>query len=405
MANSNSNLGDGNLQGALLDDPEFLREIVERVVQGILEAEMEAHIGAAPYERNKERRGQRNGYKPRMLRTRVGTLNLAIPQDREGTFSTSIFARYQRNEKALVLSLMEMYIQGVSTRKVKEITEVLCGTSFSKSQVSALAGGLDAELNAWRKRPLSSRSYPIIFVDAHYQDVRIGGRVISQGVLIVKAIRGDGKREILAVEVADTESESTYNELFSDLKDRGLSGVLLVVSDAHKGLKKAAKRYFQGASWQRCQVHFSGNAMGLVKRAKRKEVAADIRKIFTADEKAEARRLANEAMTKWQETNPKVTVLIDEHIEECFSAFDFPASIRPRIRSTNGLERFHEEVRRRTRVVRIFPNRESCLRLISAICVEHSEEWTSGKRYVNPEELAESAPAQEQRQRDLAAVK
>ncbi len=404
MANSNSNLGEGNLQGALLDDPEFLRDIVERVVQEFLEAEMQEHIGAAPYERNKERRGQRNGYKPRMLRTRVGTLNLAIPQDREGTFSTSIFARYQRNEKALVLSLMEMYVQGVSTRKVKEITEVLCGTSFSKSQVSALCGQLDAELSAWRRRPLSCRSYPIIFVDAHYQDVRVGGRVVSQGVLIVKAIRHDGRREIIAIEVADTESESAYNELFTDLKARGLSGVLLVVSDAHQGLRKAAKRHFQGSSWQRCQVHFTGNAMGLVKRAKRKEVAADLRKVFTADGKAQARRLADEVMTKWQEANPKVTVLIDEHIEECFSSFDFPDSIRPRIRSTNGLERFHEEVRRRTRVVRIFPNRESCLRLISAICVEHSEEWVSGKRYVNPEELAESEPAQEQKQRDLAVV-
>ena len=160
MANSNSNLGDDRLQGALLDDPEFLRGIIERVVQEILETEMQDHIGAAPYERNKDRRGQRNGYKPRMLRTRVGTLNLLIPQDREGTFSTSIFTRYQRNEKALVLALMEMYIQGVSTRKVKEITEVLCGTSFSKSQVSALSGQLDAGLSAWRRRPLSASSYP-----------------------------------------------------------------------------------------------------------------------------------------------------------------------------------------------------------------------------------------------------
>ena len=234
--------------------------------------------------------------------------------------------------------------------------------------------------------------------------MRIGGRVVSQGVLIVSAIRCDGKREILGIQIADTESEATYNELFLDLKARGLSGVLLVVSDAHKGLKKAAKRYFQGASWQRCQVHFSGNAMGLVKRAKRKEVAADLKKIFTADEKAEARRLASETITKWQEISPKVAELIDEHIEECFSSLDFPDSIRPRIRSTTGLERFHEEVRRRTRVVRIFPNRESCLRLISAICIEHSEEWISGKRYVNPEDLAESRAAQEQQQRDLAAV-
>src|SRR3990170_731864 len=218
MANSNSRTGNDQLQGILLDDPDFLRGIVERTVQEMLEAEMEAHIGAAPYERNIERRGHRNGYKPRMLRTRVGTLNLLIPQDREGTFSTSVFARYQRNEKALVLTLMEMYIQGVSTRKIREITETLCGTSFSKSQVSALSGQLDTELNAWRRRPLSAQVYPYLYVDAHYQDVRVNGRVVSQGVLVVKGVRGDGKREILSVELADTESESTYNELFSDLK-------------------------------------------------------------------------------------------------------------------------------------------------------------------------------------------
>ena len=390
MANSNSNLGDGNLQGALLDDPEFLREIVERVVQGTLEAEMEAHIGAAPYERNKERRGQRNGYKPRMLRTRVGTLNLAIPQDREGTFSTSIFARYQRNEKALVLALMEMYIQGVSTRKVTEITETLCGTSFSKSQVSALSGQLDAELNAWRRRPLSAQSYPYLFIDANYKDVRIGGRVVSQGVLLVSAVRGDGKREILAVEVADTESESTYNELFSDLKARGLSGVLLVVSDDHLGLKAAAKRHFQGASWQRCQVHFTRNATGKVKRERRKELAGNLREIFTATDKERAKELASALSDKWQKTHPKIAEMIEENIEECFSSFSFPASHRPRIRTTNSLERLNQEIKRRTRVVRIFPNRESCLRLISALCVEQSEEWTSGRRYLNMEELADS---------------
>ncbi len=409
MANSNSNLGDGNLQGALLDDPEFLREIVERVVQGILEAEMEAHIGAAPYERNKERRGQRNGYKPRMLRTRVGTLNLLIPQDREGTFSTSIFARYQRNEKALVLALMEMYIQGVSTRKVTEITETLCGTSFSKSQVSALSGQLDAELNAWRRRPLSARSYPYLFVDANYKDVRVGGRVVSQGVLIVSAVGGGGKREILAVEVADTESESTYNELFSDLKARGLSGVLLVVSDDHLGLKAAAKRHFQGASWQRCQVHFTRNATGKVKRERRKELAGDLREIFTASGKERAKELADKLSDKWRKTHPKIAEMIEENIEECFSSFAFPQPHRPRIRTTNSLERLNQEIKRRTRVVRIFPNRESCLRLISALCVEHSEEWTSGKRYLNMEELADSeggsfSTGSDQAERDLAVV-
>ena len=238
-------------QEVLLDDPSFLREIVERVVQQILEAEMSEHIGAAPYERTDERTGQRNGYKPRTLRSRVGTLNLLVPQDREGTFSTRLFSRYQRNEKALVLALMQMYVEGVSTRKVKDITEELCGTSFSKSLVSSLATRLDAELEAWRNRPLEAEGYPYLFVDARYEKVRVDHRIVSQGVLVVSGVRRtDGMREVLAVEVADTESEATYQELFRSLKRRGLEGVELVVSDDHEGLKAAVSRHFQGASHQ-----------------------------------------------------------------------------------------------------------------------------------------------------------
>ncbi|MGH3144987.1 MAG: IS256 family transposase [Rubrobacter sp.] len=192
----------------LTDDPSFLKEIVQNALQQILEAEMTQHVGAAPYERTDERRGQRNGYKPRALRTRVGTLNLLVPQDREGTFSTQLFARYQRNEKALVLALMEMYVEGVSTRKVKDITEELCGTSFSKSLVSRLAGELDAELEHWRNRPLEEKAYPYLFVDARYEKARVGSKIVSEGVLIVYGVSEDGYREILGVRVADTESEA-----------------------------------------------------------------------------------------------------------------------------------------------------------------------------------------------------
>jgi putative transposase len=219
-------------QEVLLDDVDFLREIVERVLQELLETEMTEHIGAAPYERTENRNGHRNGHKPRTLRTRVGTLKLLVPQDREGTFSTRLFCRYQRNEKALVLALMERYVEGVSTRKVAEVTEALCGTSFSKSLVSSLAGRLDAELEAWRSRPLEAESYSYVFVDARYEKVRVGHRIVSQGVLVVSAVRDDGLREILGVEVADTESEATYQELFRSLKRRGLKGVELVVSDS-----------------------------------------------------------------------------------------------------------------------------------------------------------------------------
>jgi putative transposase len=380
----------GTAQEVSLDDPGFLREIVERVVQQILEAEITEHIGAAPYERLQGRTGHRNGHKRRTLRTRVGTLNLLVPQDREGTFSTRLFSRYQRNEKALVLALMEMYVEGVSTRKVKEITEELCGISFSKSLVSSLAGSLDSELEAWRNRRLEAEAYPYVFVDARYEKVRMDHRVVSQGVLIVSAVRDDGMREILAVEVADTESEATYQELFRSLKRRGLKGVELVVSDDHEGLKAAVSRHFQGASQQRCQVHYMRNLLGMVGASKRKELGAEMRAIFAAPNREQALRIASSVAERWRgKGNEKVACHIEEHIEECLTCLAFPESHRRRIRTTNGLERLNQEIKRRTRVVRIFPNRESCLRLVSALAVEMSEEWVTGRRYLDMEELRE----------------
>ena len=390
MAKDHRRLAEEVAQGILLDDPTFLKEIVERVLQELLEAEMTEHIGAAPYERSATRTGQRNGYKPRALRTRVGTLNLLVPQDREGTFSTRFFARYQRNEKALVLALMEMYVEGVSTRKVKEITEELCGISFSKSLVSSLAGSLDSEFQAWRKRQLQAEAYPYLFVDARYEKVRIDGRVVSQGVLLVSAVRDDGLREILAVEVADTESEATYQELFQSLKARGLSGVELVVSDDHKGLKAAISRHFQGASWQRCQVHYARNLLGMVGFAKRKELAADLRAIFAGPARKLALSIARSVAEKWHGKGySKIAEHIEENIEDCLACLSFPESHRRRIRTTNGLERLNQEIKRRTQVVRIFPNREACLRLVTALAVEQSEEWVTGRRYLEMGELEE----------------
>jgi transposase-like protein len=374
-------------QEALLDDTDFLLEIVERVLQEVLEAEMTQHIGAAPHQRTAARKGHRNGHKPRALRTRVGTLNLLVPQDREGTFSTRLFSRYQRNEKALCLAIMEMYVEGVSTRKVKEVTEALCGTSFSKSLVSSLAGRLDAELEAWRTRGLEAGAYPYVFVDARYEKVRSGHRVVSQGVLLVSGVRDDGFREILAVEVADTESEATYQELFRSLKRRGLSGVELVVSDEHEGLKAAIARHFQGAAHQRCQVHYTRNLLGMVAAKGRKDLAEDLRGVFAAPNREVALGLASELADRWRGRHPGVAEHVEERIEECLTCLAFPESHRRRIRTTNGLERFNQELKRRTRVVRIFPNRGSCLRLVSALAVEQSEEWLTGRRYLDMGEL------------------
>lgn len=398
MAKDHRRVGAEVAQGVMLDEPAFLREIVERVLQEVLEAEMTEHIGAAPHERTDARKGHRNGHKPRTLRTRVGALNLAVPQDREGTFSTRLFSRYQRNEKALCLALMEMYVDGVSTRKVKDITEALCGTSFSKSLVSSLAGDLDAELGAWRSRPLTVEAYPYLFVDARYEKARVDGRVVSQGVLVVSAVRDDGLREILGVEVADTESEATYQELFRSLKGRGLSGVELVVSDDHEGLKAAVFRHFQGASWQRCQVHYQRNLLGMVGAKRRKDLAADLRAIFAQASREQALGTASAVAGRWREKGyEKVACHIEENIEECLSCLAFPEGHRRRIRTTNGLERFNQEIKRRTRVVRIFPNREACLRLVGALAIEQSEEWVTGRRYLDMRDL------EEQRHEELEA--
>ena len=389
MTQDHRRLDAQTVQGILLDDPDFLHEIVERVLQELLEAEMTEHIGAAPHERTDARKGHRNGYKPRTLRTRVGTLNLLVPQDREGTFSTRLFSRYQRNEKALVLALMEMYLEGVSTRKVKEVTEELCGTSFSKSLVSSLAGSLDSELKAWRSRRLEAKAYPYLFVDARYEKARVDGRVVSQGVLVVSGVRDDGFREILAVEVADTESEATYQELFRSLKARGLgrgrAGGLRRPRGSQGGhrapLPGGILAALPGPLREEPPRH--GEAMpGRKELAER--ICAGLRRAEQGAGRAPRFRWPTVAAKP-----PGVAEHLEEHIEECLTCLAFPESHRRRIRTTNGLERLNQEIKRRTRVVRIFPNREACLRLVTALAVEQSEEWVTGRRYLDMRELEE----------------
>ena len=360
----------------------LLREILEAALQGTLEVEMANHLQARPYERTDERRGYRNGHKPRILTTAVGDLTLLVPQDREGTFSTSLFERYQRSDKALVLAIMEMYLKGVSTRKVADITEKLCGKSFSSQQVSKLARELDAGIADWRGRPLEG-DYPYLIVDARYEKVRQGGRVVSKGILIVLGINERGMREILSVEVADTENSTTWSDLFKRLKKRGLSGVLLVTSDDHEGIKAAVGRHLQGAAWQRCQFHFLRNVLPLATRAQRKIVHSDLRTIFDSPDVETAWRRINEVLSNWHDLNPAVAERIEEGIEETTAVLSFPGPHRKRIRTTNALERLNQEIRRRTRVARIFPNEASALRLIASLAIEQSEEWETGRQYLD----------------------
>lgn len=404
MTKKNATTPLASAQEALLDAPDLVREIVRSALQEILEAEMTEHVGAGRHERTQNRTGQRNGYKPHTLTTRVGAMTLRVPQDREGNFSTKLFARYQRTEKALVLALMEMYVVGVSTRKVSKVTEELCGTTFSKSTVSALCGRLDSELSAWRSRSLSDHTWPYLFVDARYEKVRRAGRVVSQGVLITYGVREDGFREIVGVDCADTESEATYQSLFADLKARGLSGVVLVTSDAHPGLKAAIARHFQGASWQRCQVHFDRDLLKTVAYRHRKRLAADLKEIWTATTLPTALAVASRVADDWRLTHPRIATAVDEECEECLAVVHFPATHRQFLRTNNALERFNQEIKRRTRVVRIFPNEQSCLRLVSALCAETSEEWMTNRRFLDMDALREMLETEREEEPRLIAV-
>jgi len=393
MARKGQGIGivDG-LQGGFGGE-DFLRELVQRTVQQVLETEMTGFLGAGSYERNGERRGWRNGYKPRTLKTRVGELELMVPKDRDGEFQTELFERYQRSEKALVLAMLEMYVGGVSTRKVSAITEALCGLEVSKSQVSALTAKLDAEIEAWRMRPLT-QLYPYLVVDARYEKVRQGGAVVSQGVLVVCGIDQRGYREVLGCWVAESESEASWGAVFAELKQRGLDGVRYVVSDDHAGMVKAIERHFQGAVWQRCQVHFVRNALSLCGVALRPMVLGLMRSVTEAPTRDAAKSALAAAVAQLEKKAPKTARLLEEDGEEILGVYALPEAHRKRMRTTNMLERQNQELKRRTRVVRVFPHAPSCLRLVAALLIETSQQWMERLYLRMEEEAAEQTPAQ-----------
>lgn len=365
------------LQQALLNDKDFLRVMVERLSQNLMEEEIAEFLQADPYERTEERQGYRNGYKPRVLHTRVGDLVLAVPQDREGNFSTKLFERYQRSERALVLSIIEMYVQGVSTRNVTKIAEELCGHAVSKSQVSRLASELDQEMLKFKNRPLGR--YPYLVIDARYEKVRTDRGVVSKGILIVAGVSEEGDREILLVDIANTESETSWSEVFRALIERGLADVKFVVSDDHVGLTKAIERYFTGAIWQRCQCHFMKNVLDKVAKADKKALKAEMRAIFDSPNYGRAKELLTITVDRYR----GISSMLEDATEDILACFSLPEGHRKRMRTTNMLERFNQEIKRRTKVVRIFPNEEAALRLITALAAEQTDEWLSGKKYLD----------------------
>lgn len=373
-------------------DSDGLRQLIQTVVQEVLEAEMTDALGAAKGQRSDGRRGYRSGHYPRTIITRVGKIELRVPQDRDGHFSTELFQRYQRSEQALVASLAQMYVQGVSTRKVKAITEELCGHSFSASAISEINVKLDESLAAFANRPLEE-PFPYLILDARYEKVRESGVVRSMAVQIAIGVDWEGRRQILAVETANRESRSSWRDFLLKLKQRGLHGVEYIVADDHAGLRAAVRETFTDAYFQRCYVHFLRNALDHLPRKADDDCLQELRWMYERRDLKEAKADLAAWLKKWSPRYPKLTLWVEENIEETFTYFRLPMRHRKHMKSTNMLERFNQEIKRRSIVVRIFPNAESCLRLVRALAVETHENWLEENRYLNMSDLKEAKKA------------
>jgi putative transposase len=358
-----------------------LGKAVEILINEAMRLEREKHIGAHHYERTEERQTYANGFKPKTIKSRLGELALSVPQTRDGKFYPSCLEKGLRSERALNIALAEMYIQGVSTRKVTKIIEGLCGFEVNSMQVSRATQLLDEELKAWRDRALGYFQYLIL--DARYEKVRQGGAVIDAAVLIAIGVDSQGRRQVLGVSVSLSEAEVHWRKFLTDLQQRGLHGVEFITSDAHTGLKAALKTVYPGVKWQRCQFHLQQNAQSYIPRQDMKEdVAQEIRKIFNCGDRTEADRLLKLAIEKFVKKAPKLCDWMEVNIPEGLTVFELPEAHRKKMRTSNPLERVNREIKRRTRVATIFPNEASCLRLVTAILMEISEEWETGNIYL-----------------------
>ena len=378
----NCTLPEELLEQIAAEGMDALPELIRILINEAMRLEREQHLGAGPYERSSERRGHANGYKPKTVKTRLGEIQFEVPQVRQGNFYPDALEKGLRSERALTLALAEMYVQGVSTRRVAAITEQLCGTAVTSMQVSRASEKLDEILEAWRTRPLGRIVY--LYLDARYEKVRMDGQIRDAAILIASGVGRDGKRRILGVSVSLSEAEQHWRLFLEDLIRRGLEGLQLIISDDHHGLRKARQALFTGVPWQRCQFHLQQNASQYVPRKRmRAEVAADIRAIFNAPDRQQAERYLKQIVSKYADIASELADWIEAAIPEGLTVFDFPESHRRRIRTSNMLERVSQEIKRRTRVVRIFPNPSSCLRLVSAILMEISEDWETGRIYLS----------------------
>ena len=388
--NPNTELPDNALNAILSNGLEGLPEAISTLINHAMLIERERHLGAAAYQRTEQRDGRANGFKERTLATRIGPVDLRIPQVRDCSepFYPTALERGQRSEKALAATLAEMYLQGVSTRRVTKVMETLCGFQVSSNQVSKATKELDEQIEAWRTRPIEPIAHLVL--DAMYEDVRYDKLVRRCAILIAVGVRvSDGKRTILGVSVSLSEAEVHWRDFLRGLKERGLELPKSITSDAHEGLRAALGTIFPASPWQRCQFHLQQNAQDYVpKVTMREEVAADIRDIFNAPGSEEAKLLLDKTIIKYQKSAPELSTWMENALPEGFTIFELPKAVRKRLRTSNMIENLNKQIRRRTRVVSIFPNKESCLRLISSILMEQSDDWESGRAYLNPKHLS-----------------
>jgi len=387
------------LQGVFANK-DGLRQVLQTVANVAMREEVTAHLNAEPSVRSEGRRGYRNGVKPRTLATRVGPLELSVPQVRSTVgglcepYHPSFFARWQRSERALLVACGEMYFQGVSTRNVQNVLQEMCGLELSAMTVSRVAAELDEKLAEFRNRRLDHTAWEYLMLDARYEKVRIDGRVVSQAVLTTVGFTTGGRREVLDFRVCDSESEQTWGEVFRSLKDRGVKDLEAIVSDAHRGIRAAIDRHFQGVLWQRCRVHYKREMGRKVSYKKLKELNRDLTAVFAGDSKSECLRRGEEMARCWEKQSPAVAAMLRDGLEDCLAVEQLPEHHRRRLRSTNLLENMMKRLKKRTRVVGVFPNRASCQRLIGAQLLELHEQWqTEEKAYFNMEAVTEQSVA------------
>lgn len=359
-----------------------MKTLLETVLNAVMRAERDKALGAEPYERSDDRQGYANGFKPKTLNSRMGSLELQIPQTRGIAFYPGCLEKGLRSEKALKLAVAEMYLKGVSTRKVEAITHELCGLEISSTQVSRMTKELDEEFEAFRSRKLGIFKY--LFLDALYLKVRHNGTVIDQAILIAYGINAFGRREIVGASVSLSEAEVHWRTFLESLQQRGLSGLELITSDDHAGLRAALRSVFPSVRWQRCQFHLSQNAQQYVpKKSLREEIAGAMRDIFNSPTLTAAEQMVKEVSSRFSKSAPEFSTWLEKNVYEGLTCYQFPKKHRKRIRTSNGVERINREVKRRTRVAVLFPNGASAMRLVTAVLMEIHEEWVTGKTYLD----------------------